>query len=530
MDALQRARAAFERRAWIDACAAFGEADRDALLEVGDLEHFAASAHILGHREETIDAFTRVYRARVGAGEIGEAVRCAFWLREVLAIQGEFAHAAGWLARAARLAEQRPDCPERAYLLLAEAEEQAGEQAFATAGEAVELGNRCGDRDVVVIGVHIQGRTRLAEGRIPEGLALLDEAMLGIAAGETSTQVTGWMYCSMIGACHDVHELRRAREWTAALNAWCDALPQFTGAYSGICRVHRAELLRLGGAWPDAVREARSACERFGEGYGQVVAGMAFYQLGEIHRLRGELAHAQEAYRRASEHGWDTQPGLALLRLAQGKAGPAAAALRRALGESPDAMTRSRLLPAQVEIALAVSDAGAARSAAEELSGIADSFGTSALRALSLCATGAVDLADGDAGSALPLLRRAWRLWSDLDAPYEVARTRVLLGTACRALGDEDGATMELAAAAKTFAQLGAATDLAKLDGGGSVLSPREIEVLRLLAGGLTNRGIANRLVLSDKTVARHVSNIFTKLGVGSRTAAAAYAFEHGIG
>ena len=529
MDVLLGARAAFERRAWIDACAAFAEADRDGLLEVGDLEWYAASAHILGRREETLDAYTRAYQARVGAGQIGEAVRCAFWLREVLWIQGEFAHAAGWIARAARLVEDHPDCPERAYLLLAEASDQMGEASFALAGDAVTLGNRCGDRDVVVIGVHLQGRARLADGRVAEGLALLDEAMLGIAAGETSMQVTGWMYCSMIAACRDVHELRRAREWTAALNAWCDALPQFTGAYSGICRVHRAELLQLGGAWPDAVREARSACERFGQGYGKVVAGMAYYQLGEIHRLRGELAQAQEAYRCASERGWDTQPGFALLRLAQGKAEPAAAAIRRALAEAADATTRSRLLPAQVEIALAVADVATARSAADELSRIADSFGTSALRALALCARGAVELAAGDAGLALPVLRQACRVWADLDAPYDAARTRVLIGMACRALGDEDGAALDLAAAAKTFAQLGAATDLARLGGGGSVLSPREIEVLRLLAEGLTNRDVAHRLVLSEKTVARHVSNIFTKLGVRSRTAAAAYAFEHGM-
>ena len=526
---LLRARAAFERREWIDACAAFGEADRDAPLAGADLEWYAVCAHMLGRREETLDAFGRIYRARVDAGEIGEAVRCAFWLREVLWIEGEFAQAAGWLARGARLVEEQPECPERAYLLLAEATEQEGEQAFASAGAAVELGNRCGDRDVVVIGVHIQGRARLAQGRVAEGLALLDEAMLGIAAGETSTQVTSWMYCSMIAGCRDVHELRRAREWTAALNAWCDVQPQFTGAYSGICRVHRAELLQLGGAWPDAVREARSACERFSDGYGRVVAGMAFYQLGEIHRLRGEVAQAQDAYRSASERGWDTQPGLALLRLAQGKAEPAAAAIRRALTESPDAMTRSRLLPAQVEIALAASDVATARSAADELSRIADTFGTSALRALALYARGAVDLAGGDAGAALPVLRQAWRMWSELDAPYEAARARVLIGSACRALGDDDGGAMELAAATKTFAQLGAATDLARLDGGGSVLSPREAEVLRLLAEGLTNRGIAHRLVLSEKTVARHVSNIFAKLDVRSRTAAAAYAFEHGM-
>jgi len=529
MDALQLARAEFAQRAWTDACDAFATADRESPLAVEDLECFAAAAHILGRARETVEIYGRAYQAHVGAGTVGRAVRCAFWLREILALRGEFAHAAGWIARARRLVEELPDCPQRAYLLLAEAEEQELDAAYETAGAAVELGNRCGDRDVVVIGVHIQGRARLADGRIAEGLALLDEAMLGIAAGETSALVTGWMYCSMIAACREVHELRRAREWTVALNAWVDTLPQFTGAYSGICRVHRAELLQLGGDWPDAVREARSACERFGAVREQYIAGMAFYQLGEIHRLRGEFTRAQEAFRCASERGWDTQPGLALLRLGQGRIELAAAGIRRALAESPDPRARSRLLPAQVEIALAATDPPAARAAADELSGIADLFGTPAARALALCADGAVALAEGDAASALSLLRGSCRLWSELDAPYEAARARVLLGTACRALGDEDTATTELAAAAKTFARLGAAPDLARLGGSGQGMSPREIEVLRLLAEGLTNRGIATRLVLSEKTVARHVSNIFTKLGVGTRTAAAAYAYEHGI-
>jgi DNA-binding CsgD family transcriptional regulator len=322
-----------------------------------------------------------------------------------------------------------------------------------------------------------------------------------------------------------------------ALNAWCDARPQFVGAYSGVCRVHRSELLQLGGAWPDAVREAQLACELLTGGYGEVMAGMAFYQLGEVYRLRGEVADAAEAYRGASRYGWQTQPGLALLWLVQGRVDAAVAAIRRVLAETTDRLTRANLLPAYVEIMLAAEDVAAAHDGARELAEIAEVYRTPALHAHAAHARGAVHLADGSADSALPALRRAWRQWRDLDAPYEAARVRVLVGLACQALHDEDTAAMELDAARHVFAGLGAGPEVARVDaltrkrppGDLAGLSPREIDVLRLVATGKTNSAIAAELFLSDKTVARHVSNIFAKLGVGSRTAAAAYAFEHGI-
>jgi DNA-binding CsgD family transcriptional regulator len=304
-----------------------------------------------------------------------------------------------------------------------------------------------------------------------------------------------------------------------------------------VCRIHRAELLQVGGAWADAVREAQLASEQLTRGYGEIMAGPAFYRLGEIHRLRGESASAEEAFRLASEYGWETQPGLALLRLAQGKVDASVAAIRRALAETTDRLARSRLLPAYVEIMLATDDATAAREGARELAGIVEVYDTAALHARSAHACGAVDLADASPEAALPALRHAWRLWRDLDAPYEAACARVLVGLACRALHDEDTAAMELDAARQVFARLGAIPDLIRTDTlvrkpsvpDTAGLSPREVEVLRLVAAGETNQAIAAELVISDRTVARHVSNIFTKLGVGTRTAAAAYAFEHGI-
>ncbi|HEU4421438.1 MAG TPA: response regulator transcription factor [Pilimelia sp.] len=538
---LERARDYYRRQAWAAACEAFRAVDGSSPLAIDDLERLAESTHVLGRGDEAVALLQRVYQVHVDAGTTGRAVQIAFYLWHALVAKGEFAHAGGWIARARRLGEAQPECAELGYLLIPEAERQFGEGdfagTFATAGRAADAGNRCGDRDLVTIATHIQGRARIRQGRVEEGLALLDEAMVGVTAGETSAGITSWIYCSVIDACHQLHELGRAREWTLALNAWCDARPQYTGAFSGACRIHRAELLQLVGAWPDAIREARLACDLLTQGYGEAMAGPAHYQLGEIHRLRGEFAEADEAYRRANRYGGETQPGLSLLRLAQGKQDASVAAIRRALAETTDRLMRSRLLPAFVEIMLATNDVPAARDGASELAEVVELYDMPALHARAAYARGAVHLADGTPEAALPALRHAWRLWRDLDAPYEAACARVLVGAACRALHDEDTAAMEFDAARQVLAQLGAIPDLnrtnaltrkaAVRDVAG--LSPRELEVLRLVAAGKTNQAIAAELFISDRTVARHVSNIFTKIGVGSRTAAAAYAFRHGI-
>ena len=376
---------------------------------------------------------------------------------------------------------------------------------------------------------------------------LLDEAMLAIGAGETSARVTAWIYCKTIQTCHQVYDVRRGREWTAALNAWCDARPQFTGAYSGTCRVHRSELLQLSGSWPEAAQEARLACRQLTSGYGLIVTGGAFYQLGEIHRLRGESADAELAYQQASRYGWQVQPGVALLRLAQGDIGSATATIRRALAEATDRpiyrvpgreLTRLQLLPAYVEIMVDGDDLTAAAAGAAELVVIAGQHQAPALHARAALAHGTVRLAEGRADEALPALRRAHRLWHDLDVPYDAARARVRIGQACRSMQDDDGAALEWAAARRTFQQLGARPDVARLDAlsgsrpgrPDSGLSPREVEVLGLIAAGRSNRSIAADLVLREKTVHRHVSNILGKLCVESRTAAAAYAHQHRIG
>lgn len=544
---LQRARRAHRERRWTEAVDAFVGVDGPRPLDAEDLERLAEALDLVGRGDDAVAVLERAYAARVAAGDVGAALRNAFWLWRALAFNAEFARAGAWIARATRVAEARSDCAQQGYLLLPEAERElrdgAFADAFATAGCAATWGTRCGDRDLVTVARHLQGRALVGDGRVDDGLVLLDEAMLDISAGETSSRVTAWIYCKTIQTCHQVYDVRRAREWTAALNAWCDARPQFTGAYSGICRIHRSELLQMDGSWSDAAEEARVACRQLSKGYGLIVTGGAFYQLAEIHRLHGDLADAERAYRQAGEYGWKLQPGVALLRLAQGELDAATAGIRRALAEATDLpiyrvpgreLTRLQLLPAYVEILLAGDDLTAAGTGAEELAAIAGRNRSPALQARSAFAQGAVRLAGGEPDRALPALRRAHRLWHDLKVPYEAARVRVHIGQACRLMQDADGAAGEWAAARRVFRQLGARPDVARVDAlvderkdaVDSRLSPRELEVLHLIAAGKSNRSIAAALVLSEKTVHRHVSNILTKLGVESRTAAAAHAFE----
>jgi DNA-binding CsgD family transcriptional regulator len=358
--------------------------------------------------------------------------------------------------------------------------------------------------------------------------------MVAVVAGEVSPIVAGAVYCGVIELCHEVAELRRAQEWTEALTAWWGEQPDVV-TFTGQCLVHRAEILQLHGAWPEAVQEAERALERFTRAADQYATGAAWYQQAELHRLSGDFTAAEDAYQQASRWGRQPQPGLALLRLAQGRTEVAAAASRRVVGETSETFRRAKLLPAHVEIMLTAGDLLAARDAAAELAQIADAYDTPALRAMADHARGAVLLADGDAQAALVTLRAAWQVWRELQAPHEAARVRLLIGLACRKLGDEEAATMELDAARGVFAQLGATPDLARLEAlahrdaaaKAHGLTARELQVLRLLATGTTNHAIADELFVAEKTVDRHVSNIFTKLGVSSRAAATAYAYQH---
>ena len=536
---VQRGRDAFDRRAWADAWEALARADRAAPLGAEDLERLATAAYLVGRERDFLQCLERAYQAHQQAGDSVRAARCAFWLGLRLLLDGEIGRATAWLARARRLLEGR-DCVEQGYLLLPVAERHLdagdGEAAHAAAADAARIGERYADADLVACARHLQGRALIRQARLQDGLALLDEAMLAVTAGELSPIVTGLIYCSVIDACRQSYALGRAREWTSALAQWSEHQPQMV-AFTSACLVHRAEILQARGAWSDAIAEARRACERSKLGMEQRPPAAAFYRQAEIHRLRGEFAAAEAAYRNSSQGGSDPQPGLALLRMAQGEAAAAAASIRRALRATPDRLRRTRLLAACAEIMLAAGELTEARGACGELEEIAASHDTGVLGAMAAQARGALALAEGAPQEAVATLRRAGQAWQQLDDPYEAARVRVLVGLACRAMGDEDGGRLELEAARRTFAQLGAAPDVARIDalaqgeaaGGASHLTPRELQVLRLVATGKTNKAIASQLSLSEKTVDRHLSNILTKLDVPSRAGAVAYAYQHGL-
>ncbi len=538
--ALERGRKAYARRAWSAASEALAAADEDGALAAEDLESLAVAAYMLGRVDEFLATLERAHHAYVAAGESRRGARAAVHLGVNLAILGDVAQAGGWFARAQRLVEhEEADCPERGYLLLPLAlrHEAAGEYATVaeTAGAAVAIGERSGDRDLFALGAHVQGNALIRLGRLEEGFRFLDEAMLAAIGDEVSPMVTGIVYCGAIAGCEEAYELRRAREWTGVLARWWEEQPDLV-AFTGRCLAHRAEILQLHGDWPEALAEARRARERCERVMNRRAAGQAAYQQAEVLRRQGELAAAEAAYREANACGREPQPGLALLRLAEGDARAAGAALRRALGETVPPLARSRLLPALVEVAVALGELEQARSACRELSEIADGFPSAMLGAIAAYVQGSVDLAAGDADAALVALRRALRVWQELAAPYEAARTRVLVAMACRALEDEDTALLELEAARAIFEELGARPDVRRVDALARAdeedahgLSGRELEVLRLVAAGKTNREIAATLVLSEHTVARHVQNIFGKLRVSSRTAATAFAFEHDL-
>jgi len=538
-DEREQGRESFAHGAWKDAYESLSRADQAAPLGAEDLELRATSAFMLGRLDDFLSVIERAYHAYLGAGDPLRAARCGFYLGVNLTIRGEMGRATGWFGRAQRLVEREGrDCVEQGYLLLPVAMQHLAtggyETASVAAAEAAATGERFRDADLLALAVHTQGQILIKQGRVEEGLALMDEAMVAVIAGEVSPIITGVVYCGVIAGCEEAYDVRRAQEWTDALSRWCEQQPEMV-AFTGRCLSHRAEIMQLHGAWPDALEEARRARERCEQGMNPVAAGQAFYQQGELHRLQGEFAAAEAAYRDANRCGREPQPGLALLRLGQGDDDTAAAAIRRALGETTEPLRRARLLPAYAEIVLAVGEVQDARRASDELAEIVTGYGSAMLRAIAAHVRGMVDLAEGDAQSALVTLRQACGIWQELEAPYETARTRVLIGLACRAIGDEDTATLELQTAGGVFEQLGALPDLARMDsltGRAATeethgLTPRELEVLRLVAAGKTNREIAAALVVSEHTVARHVQNIFTKLRVSSRTAATAFAFEH---
>ncbi|HET6562199.1 MAG TPA: response regulator transcription factor [Marmoricola sp.] len=511
-------------------------------MPIGDLSSWATATYLVGHDTEADDLWARAHAECLEHGDSAHAARCAFWLGLGLMLRGEMARGSAWLGRAQRVLEDvTGETAEHGYLLVPAGLQAMGggdvAAAYALFSQAVDLADRFGDRDLLAFARLGQGQVLVKQGETSRGLALLDETMVAVTAGEVGAVVAGIVFCAVIEACHDAFDVRRAQEWTMAMTRWCATQPDLV-PYRGQCSIYRAEVLRLHGEWEEALDEALQACERLGRPPAHSAVGMAHYEVGELLRLRGQLDAAEEAYREANRTGRSPQPGLGLLNLSRGRTDTARAALLHALDGAKQPLDRARLLGAVVEAELAEDDVPAGRAGVDELKQIAAESDAPALRGAAGYAEGAVQLAEGDDRAAALNLRETLDVWREVDAPYEAARTRVLMALSCRRLGDFDTAELDLDAACSTFAQLGASTDLATAlaltesrgrPGAADGLTSRELEVLQLVAAGRTNRAIAGELTLSEHTVRRHLQNIFAKLDVPSRTAATAYAFRHDL-
>lgn len=538
---VREGREAYRRRAWGAAYEALSSADSHGHLAADDLERLAFAAYLTGHEDAALAALELAHRAHLADGELARGARCAFWLGMLLLQGGQPAQGGGWLRRAeTTLAAAEGAELERAYLRVPLARKALDDGDPATASAVFEQVARTADQaddpDLVALSRLGQGQARIDLGDAEGGIAMLDEAMVTVTSGTTSPLVAGIVYCAVIIACQEAFDLGRAQEWTRALTRWCDEQPDLQ-PFRGQCLVHRSEVLTLQGAWPDALREVEAACRHLAQRTGDPAVGMAHYQRAELCRLRGAFDEAEAAYQEASRWGHPLQPGLALLRLAQGRIADAEAAIRRVVEEDHPPARRCRVLAACGEIMLAVGDLAAARAAVDDITAIARSAASRYLEATAASLRGTVQLAEGDPTAACASLQTAVASWQELEVPHDLARTKLALVRALRELGDRDTAEVELATARRLLERLGATPALEQaraLSRRGTPVWPaglteREVEVLTLIAAGRTNQQIADELVISSKTVARHVSNIYRKLGIGSRAAATAYAYQHDI-
>ncbi len=536
---LELGRVAFKKEKWDDAFSHLTKADAHQYLQPQDLETLAVSAYLTGNFNICYDTLTRCHNAFLKNGDIPGAVRCAFWLGFILVNRGESARGSGWLGHAKKILNEGGEkCVEEGYLQLPVAlkclsagDSEGSQRAFE---KALEIGNQFHDRNLTTLAHLGIGQSLIRKQELDQGVSLLDEAMVAVESGGLSPIVKGIVYCAVIETCMDIFDLGRAQEWTEVLSDWCSTHPYLV-PFRGQCLTRRSEIMLLHGEWNNAIHEAIHAIDLLSKPTAEPAVGAAFYQLGELYRLQGAYQKAEKAYNEANKFGRNPQPGLALMRLVQGQTEKAKSSITHALQGLKNIKTRSDMLFACIEIMLVDEDIEGAKSWLSELNSIAQSQEAPFLNALTKQAEGAILLAEGKPDEALHKLRKAQKIWEELKAPYENARTRMLIASACRNTGDEDTAKMEFEAAQWTFQQLNAIPDLVDTDtffqtqkpSNTSDLSKRERQVLQLIAVGNSNKTIANELFISERTVERHVSNIFTKLSVSSRSAATAFAFKH---
>lgn len=537
VDSLQRGLECLARRSWGEADQHLTAAREQDELAAGVLEQLAVARLLIGRQEPSEESWIEAHELFLRDGDRRGAARCAFWLGLLLVMRGEMARGGGWLGRAHEVLASHDECAEHGLLLIPEGLHAMfgghASDSESTFVRARELGARVGAPDVVTLGELGLGQSLMRQGRTAEGLAVLDRVMAGVEAEGISPMVTGIVYCAVIEECQRTFDVARAREWTTALSRWLGSQPDLV-AFQGQCMVYRAEVVQRHGDWPAAIDESRRARDRLSTAPGHPATGLALYRLGELHRLRGEYDAADAAYREANSWGRSPQPGLALLRLGQGDIEAASATIRRVLGETSEPGVRCEVLAAAVGILLAADDADGARLASEELTLLAADLAAPFLQAIAEHCQGSLAIAQGQPAAAVGPLQSCLRVWLGFQAPHEEALTRIELGAAYRGVGDNDSARLELDTARTLLVGLGAAPDLARLDTVASDavsiqgdLSLRELQVLRLVAAGETNRSIADLLYISIRTVDRHVSNLYTKLGVSNRVAATAYAYEH---
>lgn len=537
---LEFGREAFRKNSWAKAYNFLWTVYQETVMEPGDLELLAITSYLIGRDSDCIETWTQAHREYLNRDKPEKAAECAFWAGMVLFNQGERARGNGWFARAHRLLDEiETESLGNGLLLIPEALQQLRtgkpDKAFELFKKAGEIGQRLNSRNLQTLSRLGSGQALIQRQNFEEGKKLLDEAMVAVVAEEISPVVAGIVYCAVIDTCQKIFDLPRAKEWTSALSRWCDAQPDLV-PYRGQCLVRRAEIMQIQGKWQDAMTEVQKACE-LGRKSSPSAVGDAFYCLAELHRLQGDFEKAEETYRQANKQGRKPQPGLALLRLSQGKQDLAESSIRTVEKENKDPVSRSKILPAFIDIMLEGANTDSAETAVRELSQIATEFQSPYLQAITARAQGRLLLIKGEPRVALDKLLHAWSELNKVEAIYEAARTRVLIGYTYLELNDRDTAEMELDAARWIFRQLEAAHDLARANRFSENtqkqhtfgLTPRELEVLRHIATGKTNKTIASDLFISERTVDRHVSNILAKLDLPSRAAATAFAFEHDL-